>query len=223
VVNGGTPKTGVPAYWDGSIRWITPAEMGKRDTPFIAETKRNITHEGVRDSSATLLPPYSVILSSRAPIGHLAINTEMMATNQGCKGLIPKQRLSYKYLYYYLLSIIDLLNELGSGTTFKELSGSKLKEVQIPIAPMLEQKRIVAILDEAFEKIATTLAQTKANIYNLSSLFNSTLSSVLQANEPLKRLTIADVAVVFDAHMPRRRQWSKGLSFSASVPCKTER
>ena len=76
-----------------------------------------------------MLPPHSVILSSRAPIGHLVINTAPMATNQGCKGLIPGHEVDHKFLYYYLSSIVDLLNALGTGATFKELSGRRLKEV----------------------------------------------------------------------------------------------
>ncbi len=73
LVNGGTPKTGVTAYWDGPHQWITPAEMGKRISPYISQTERTITDDGLRYSSARLLPPQSVILSSRAPIGHLVI------------------------------------------------------------------------------------------------------------------------------------------------------
>jgi type I restriction enzyme S subunit len=98
IVNGGTPKTGVPEYWDGPHRWITPAEMGKRLSPYVSETDRMISDLGLRNSSAQLLPSHSVILSSRAPIGHLVINTELMATNQGCKGLIPRSPLQHKFL-----------------------------------------------------------------------------------------------------------------------------
>ena len=100
VVNGGTPKTGVQEYWDGAHQWITPAEMGKRHSPFIAETERTVTDSGLKNSSAKLLPQNSVILSSRAPIGHLVINTAPMATNQGCKGLIPNKDIDSKFLYY---------------------------------------------------------------------------------------------------------------------------
>ena len=93
VVNGGTLKTGVKEYWGGEHLWITPAEMGKRLSPYADDTARKITSQGLRDSSARLLPPNSVILSSRAPIGHLVINTKPMATNQGCKGLVPNESL----------------------------------------------------------------------------------------------------------------------------------
>jgi len=178
VMNGGTPKTGVPEYWDGSQLWITPAEMGKRLSPYVSDTERKLTDLGLRDSSARMLPPNSVILSSRAPIGHLVINTEPMATNQGCKGLIPGSQLQHKFLYFYLSSIVDLLNSLGTGTTFKELSGGKLKEVTIPVPPLSEQQRIVGILDEAFEGIATAKANAEKNLQNARALFESHLQSL---------------------------------------------
>ncbi|SRR6266699_1711811 len=178
IVNGGTPKTGVPAYWDGSHLWITPAEMGKRLSPYINETERKLTELGLASSSARMLPPNSVILSSRAPIGHLVINTKPMATNQGCKGLIPRSELQFKFLYYYLGSVVDLLNSLGTGATFKELSGAKLKEVPIPVPPLPEQQRIVGILDEAFESIATAKANAETNLQNARAIFESHLRSI---------------------------------------------
>ncbi|MFN6322761.1 MAG: restriction endonuclease subunit S [Burkholderiales bacterium] len=178
VMNGGTPKSGVPEYWNGIHRWITPAEMGKRLSPYVSDTARKITDQGLRDSSARMLPPNSVILSSRAPIGHLVINTEPMGTNQGCKGLIPGSSIETKFLYYYLSSIVDLLNSLGTGATFKELAGSKLKEVIVPVPPLAEQHRIVAILDEAFESIAIAKANTEKNLQNARVLFESHLESI---------------------------------------------
>ncbi len=181
VVNGGTPKTGFQEYWGGPHRWITPAEMGKRTTPYIDQTDRTITDQGLQNSSARMLPPYSVILSSRAPIGHLVINTEPMATNQGCKGLVPRNRIDHKFLYYYLGSIVDLLNELGTGTTFKELSGGRLKEVKVPVPLIAEQRRIAAILDEAFEGIATAKVNAEKNLQNARELFESRREALLSS------------------------------------------
>ena len=178
VVNGGTPKTGVSSYWGGPHRWITPAEMGKRSTPYIDQTDRTITDQGIQNSSARTLPPYSVILSSRAPIGHLVINTEPMATNQGCKGLVPRGRIEYKFLYYYLGSIVELLNALGTGTTFKELSGGKLKEILVPVPPLAEQRRIIAVLDVAFEGIATAKKNAEQNLHNAGELSENQLRAV---------------------------------------------
>ncbi|MBM3859977.1 MAG: restriction endonuclease subunit S [Verrucomicrobia bacterium] len=178
VLNGGTPKTGVAEYWDGKYLWITPAEMGKRLSPYADDTERKITDAGLQNSSARMLPPHSVILSSRAPIGHLVINTKPMATNQGCKGLVPGKELHHKFLYYYLSSIVDLLNELGTGATFKELSGGKLKEVTIPLPPLAEQERIVGLLDAAFAGLATAQAHAATNLQNARALFASHLQSV---------------------------------------------
>jgi len=174
VMNEGTPKTGVPEYWDGSHLWITPAEMGKRLSPYVSDTERKITDLGLRDSSARMLPPNSVILSSRAPIGHLVINTKPMATNQGCKGLIPGRQIQHKFLYYYLSSIVDLLNSLGTGATFKELSGGKLKEVTVPIPPLPEQQRIVGILDSIRE-----------NTQRLESIYQQKLDALEELKKSL--------------------------------------
>ena len=178
IVTGGTPKTSVKEYWDGTHLWITPAEMGKRPSPYVSDTERKLTDSGLAECSAKLLPPNSVILSSRAPIGHLVINTEPMATNQGCKGLIPNKALDHKFLFYYLAANVELLNELGTGATFKELSGGKLKEVSITVPPLHEQQRIVAVLDEAFTGIATATDNAKKNLKNAHELFESHLQSI---------------------------------------------
>ena len=178
VVNGGTPKTNVDEYWNGEHLWVTPAEMGNRSTPYISETVRKLSNAGIANCSAQLMPPFSVILSSRAPIGHLVINTRPMATNQGCKGLVPSKLIYYKFIYYYLTSIVVLLNDLGTGATFRELSGGKLKEVPIPLPPLPEQQRIVKILDEAFESIAIAKTNAEKNLQNARAIFESYLNDV---------------------------------------------
>ncbi len=220
VMNGGTPKTGVPENWDGSHLWITPAEMGKRLSPYVSNTERKLTDFGLRDSSARMLPPKSVILSSRAPIGYLVINTEPMATNQGCKGLIPRSQIHYKYLYYYLLSIVDLLNSLGTGATFKELSGGKLKEVTIPLSALSEQFRLVAILDEAFDGIATAKANADKNLKNARQLFESHLNSVFsQRGEGWVEKRLGDIADVQSGGTPsisQKTYWGGNIPWYSS-------
>ena len=170
VVNGGTPKTGNQVYWEGPHQWVTPAEMGGRNTPFISETARSLTDAGLSESAARLVPPNSVILSSRAPIGHLVINEVPMAFNQGCKGLVPRDGLDFRYLYYWLFSQVDMLNTLGTGATFKEVSLGKLKTVPIPVPSLPEQQRIVAILDDAFAGIAKATANAARNLANAREL-----------------------------------------------------
>jgi len=88
IVNGGTPKTNILKYWGGNILWITPKDLGKLDSFFVTETTRKITESGLKNSSAKILPVDSIILSTRAPIGYLAINKKKISTNQGCKGFL---------------------------------------------------------------------------------------------------------------------------------------
>jgi type I restriction enzyme S subunit len=180
ILNGGTPDTTIPKYWDGENLWITPKDMGKLESIYVDDTLRKITDEGLKNSSAKILPPNSIILSSRAPIGHLAINTKPISTNQGCKGLVPKKGVDTLFLYYFLSKSIDLLNSLGTGATFKELSGSKLGTVEIPLPSLPEQQRIVSILDEAFAAIANAKANAEQNLKNAKELFESYLQGVFE-------------------------------------------
>jgi type I restriction enzyme, S subunit len=182
VVNGGTPKTGVASNWDGSHAWITPAEMGNLDTPYISESRRALTDEGLR-TGAELVPAGSIILSSRAPIGHLVINEIPMAFNQGCKGLIPKSGIDTKFAYYFMLTNVPLFESLGTGTTFKELSSGKLKEVPFQFPELGEQRRIVALLDEAFADIATAKANAEKNLQNARELCEGLMQALFPDDE----------------------------------------
>ena len=187
VINGGTPDTKISKFWGGKHAWITPAEMGNLNSPFLGASKRTLTDEGLSNSSAQLVPKHSVIMSSRAPIGHLVINEIPMASNQGCKGLIPNKNLYFKYLYYFLYANKQHLNELGSGTTFAEISGSKLKTVLIPLPSLDKQLEIVEKLDKAFAEIDLLernfgLSDKKAN-----ELLQSLLSS---------EYSLADIPIV---------------------------
>ena len=178
IYNGGTPDTTVSKFWDGENLWITPKDMGKMLNIYVDDTLRKITDEGLKNSSAKILPINSIILSSRAPIGHLAINRKPTATNQGCKGLVPKKDISALYIFYFLSKSVELLNDLGSGTTFKEISGSKLGTVEIPIPPLPEQQRIVSILDEAFSSIEQAKENLQRNLQNAKELFQSEMNSI---------------------------------------------
>jgi type I restriction enzyme S subunit len=132
-----------------------------------------------------------------------------MATNQGCKGLIPGDKLHHKFLYYYLSSIVDLLNSLGTGATFKELSGGKLKEVIIPIPSISEQQRIVGVLDEAFAGIATAQANAEKNRQNARALFASHLQSVFtQRGKGWKEKKLSEVCAITSMLIdPRKKEF----------------
>ena len=183
IINGGTPDTKNSKFWDGKHAWITPAEMGKLKSPYLAGSKRTLTDEGLSNSSAQLVPKYSVIMSSRAPIGHLVINEIPMASNQGCKGMIPNKNLNHKYLYYFLYASKQYLNEIGSGTTFAEISGSKLKTVLIPLQSLQKQKEVVEKLDRAFTEVELLKAQIKIEKDYIVALRQSLLSRAFAQEE----------------------------------------
>jgi type I restriction enzyme, S subunit len=162
ITQGGTPGTSKPEFWGGTISWMTPAEMGKTESPFIGSTNRTITELGLSDCASDLLPRNTVILSIRAPIGHLAINTVPIAINQGCKGLMAGESLNFYFLYCSLLDAKSQLIDLGAGNTFKELSGSALKSFVIAIPSLAEQEIIAECLSSVDELIAAQARKVDA-------------------------------------------------------------
>jgi type I restriction enzyme S subunit len=217
IVNGGTPKTNVSSYWDGEINWITPADLGKLNTKLVGCTKRKITQIGLEKSSAKLFPPNSIILSTRAPIGHLAINTTPMCTNQGCRGLVPNNnRLDVWYLYYFLWNNVQLLDSLGSGTTFKELSTKALSNVRLPTPPLPEQQHIVSTIDKAFEAIDKAIENTQKNLQNAKDLFESYLNSVFEnGGEVWEIKTLNQISENLDS---KRVPITKNVRSQGSIP-----
>ena len=167
ITQGGTPKTYVHEYWDGDIPWITPAEMGDdAGHHYVLSTNRTISRLGLENSSVELLPVNSVIISSRAPIGYVAINKVKIATNQGCKGIVPNSGTYFEFLYYSLLISQRRLNDLGAGGGFKEISIATLKTFQIPIPTLPEQKKIadcLSSIDELIELESQKLEALKAH------------------------------------------------------------
>lgn len=197
IVNGGTPKTGVAKFWKGPHRWITPAEMGGLSSPYLTESRRTLTDEGLR-VGAELIPADSIILSSRAPIGHLVINDVPMAFNQGCKGLVPAAGIDTKFSYYFFLANVPLLESLGTGTTFKELSGGKLKGVAFRFPSPAEQHRIASILDEAFAGINTAKTNVEKNLQNARAIFAGYLHSVFR-NPNWHETTLDRISINLDS------------------------
>ncbi len=149
VVGGATPKSAIEEFWDGDVNWVTPKDLSNLDGKYIAETPRKITAQGLRSCAAELLPANSVLFSSRAPIGHVAINAEPMATNQGFKSFVPGPDLDASFLYWWLDANRSYLQSLGTGATFKEVSKVVVQRIKIPLPPLEEQRRIAGILDQA--------------------------------------------------------------------------
>jgi len=152
IVGGGTPKTNTPSYWDGEIPWLTPADLSGYTAMYISSGGRKITEEGLKSSSAQLMPKGTVLYSSRAPIGYVAISANPIATNQGFKSVVPFNFSMSEYLYYCLKARTSDVEQRATGTTFKEISGSAMAETIIPLPPIAEQQRIVFSLQTAINK-----------------------------------------------------------------------
>ena len=153
VVSGSTPKTGVAEYWDGTVKWITPAELNE-DSFYITDSVRHITEDGKEKTGLSYLPKGTVILSSRAPIGKTAIAGCEMCCNQGLKNLICSDAVYNEYLYFFLKSKTDYLNSLGRGATFKEISKSIVEKIEIPLPNIEKQHQIVKELKATRNLIA---------------------------------------------------------------------
>jgi type I restriction enzyme S subunit len=148
VVGGGTPDASDPSNFDAAgVPWLTPADLTGFDSPYIAKGRRSLSNKGLDGCGATILPKGSVLLSSRAPIGYCVIASNPIATNQGFKSLVPEGGVSPEFIRYYCLSSVDYLQSIASGTTFLEVSGGRVRQVPIPVAPLPEQRRIVAKID----------------------------------------------------------------------------
>ena len=165
IVSGSTPKTSVTSYWDGNIKWITPAELNE-DTFYIMDSVRHITEEGKEKTGLSYLPTGTVILSSRAPIGKTAIAGCKMCCNQGFKNLICSDAIYNEYLYFFLKSKTDYLNSLGRGATFKEISKSIVENIEIPLPEVNRQKEIA----EKFKKLEQLISLRKQQLAKLDEL-----------------------------------------------------
>jgi type I restriction enzyme S subunit len=161
IIGGSTPKSDTESFWDGDILWATPSDLSKRDSVYMNDTQRKITAAGLASCGTTLVPARSIVLSTRAPIGSLAIAQTEMCTNQGCKSLVPSEDAITEY-FAYLLSISSTeLNIRGKGTTFLELSGDELGAFKVPTPPLPEQTQIAAFLDRETAKIDALVAEQR--------------------------------------------------------------
>lgn len=172
VIGGSTPSTKREEYYGGNIAWITPKDLSGYQYRFISKGSRNISEEGLNSCSLKMLPKNSILFTSRAPIGYVAIAENDLCTNQGFKSIIPNENVDYMFMYYLMKYNKEIIEAMGSGTTFKEVSGTVMKNVyvKIPIDKKEQQKisKILSSLDEKIEinrKINENLEEQAKEIF----------------------------------------------------------
>lgn len=171
ISSGGTPSTTVEEYWNGDINWCTPTDISALTSEYLEETTVKITEDGLKNSSAKILPPNSIIVCTRATIGKAAINLQPMSTNQGFKNIIPKG-IDHKFLYYKILAEENGLKRIANGSTFLEVSKSDFENYQIPLPPLPEQQKIAEVLSTWDKAIQDTDAIIKKLVDRNKALAN---------------------------------------------------
>lgn len=159
VVSGGTPDTNIKEYWDGDILWMTPTDVTALQTRFINNTKRKITQEGIKNSSATVVPSGSLLVCTRATIGVMSISTTEITTNQGFKNIVPSSKFDVDFLYYLFNFFKKEFIRYACGSTFFELSKQDFEKLVFECPELKEQQIIATVLSTADNEITTHQAQ----------------------------------------------------------------
>lgn len=201
LIAGATPESTNVDFWDGNIKWITPADFKTKDV-FVAGGSRNLTIAGYKSCSTSMLPIGSIVFSKRAPIGTVAITADKLCTNQGCLGLVEKSGRVLNKFYFYVISIYsDVFNLYGSGTTFKEISANVFANIKLPTPPIQEQQRIADFLDAKCAEIDALTADIQTQIDTLEqykrSVITETVTKGLNPNAEMK-----DSGVQWIGNMP---------------------
>ena len=171
IIGGSTPSKSKPEYYTGSgIAWITPKDLSVNKSKFIYHGENDITELGLKNSSASVMPEGTVLFSSRAPIGYIAIAAGEVTTNQGFKSIVPKSEIGTAFVYYFLKYNLPVIEGMASGSTFKEISGSVMKSVpafvpdsetlnvfRLFCKPLFEQQKILELQNQSLEKLRHAL------------------------------------------------------------------
>ena len=209
VVSGSTPKTSVSEYWDGDIKWITPAELNE-DSFYLHDSVRHITELGKEKTGLSYMPTGTVILSSRAPIGKTAIAACEMCCNQGFKNLICSDKIFNEYLYFFLSAKTEYLNSLGRGATFKEISKAIVENIMIPLPGIEDQKQIAA----RFVQVEDLIRLRKEQLQQLDQLVKSRFIELFGAIPDSKHTTVTDVcSIITDGTHQPPKFTSSGIPF----------
>ena len=198
IVGGATPSTKCEDYYGGSIPWITPKDLSSFKGRYITSGERNITEKGLASCSAQMMPKDAVLFTSRAPIGYVAIASQSVCTNQGFKSIVVNDKADPLFVYYLLKYNKDAIEAMGSGTTFKEVSGKTMRAVKVRIPlDVSYQKRIAAVLDsldtkiENNERINDNLQQQAATLFKALFVDHAPFDGTMPPNWTIS--TLGDV------------------------------
>lgn len=196
VVGGATPSTKKNEnYEGGQISWITPKDLSTFDVRYIERGERNITEIGLKSCSTQLMPRNTILFSSRAPIGYIAIATKELCTNQGFKSIIPNENTDPLFLYYLLKYNKDRIEALGSGTTFKEISGSTMKNIEVRVPKLKKiQSKIASILASIDDKIELNLKINNNLEQQAKAIFENEFLSFEILPKDWKQASLLDIA-----------------------------
>lgn len=216
VVGGGTPNTSILGNFGKDIAWITPADMSAHKEIFISVGARSLSVSGYENSGAKKIPKGSVLFSTRAPIGYVAIAANELTTSQGFKSFIPDLGISSKYMYYWLTSAKHFAEKLASGTTFLEISGKNAALLPIPVAPEKEQVRIVKKLEELLSDLDQGVAELKTAQEKLTQYRQTLLKSAVKGEltkewreENAQKITETGEQLLARILKERRARWEK--------------
>jgi len=200
VVNGSTPQSGVPEYWDGEIPWVTPEDLGALTSSSITRTARSITKLGYSSCGTTLAPAGSLVLSTRAPIGHLGIAGIDVCTNQGCRCLVFRSGADKRFFFYQLSAARGVLQSFGQGSTFKELGGEDLEHLFLTVPGLPEQRAIAAFLDRETARIDALVAKKERLIELLQekrrALITRAVTKGLNPNVSMKDSAVESIGEI---------------------------
>lgn len=204
VIGGATPSTKKSENYDGGqIPWITPKDLSTFSGRYISRGDRNITEVGLKSCSTQLLPAHSVLFSSRAPIGYVAIAQNEVCTNQGFKSVVPNESTDYLFLYYLLKYNKETIEHMGSGTTFKEVSGNTMKGIHVKVPVSIEeQRKIAGVLDALDTKIEDNEKINKNLEQQAEALFHSLF--IENANPTWKDGVLSDLGTVVAGGTPSK-------------------
>lgn len=190
IVGGSTPASNSPECWDGDIVWITPKDVSKTDRLYTSQ--RKITESGLKSCSTTLVPKGSIVITSRAPVGNLAVAEVPLCTNQGCKAIVPNERKLISLFAFFVLQLMkDHLQSKAKGTTFTEISTTAIANEFVPVPSPPEQELIVQSIQERFNPLDQLIDQVRMQIEAMKSFRERLISDVVTGKLDLRGWTPA--------------------------------